>query len=362
MFSNRVTDILGIRYPILEGGMAIAGNGELAAAVSNGGGLGVVAANPGWSPMTERIENVRQHIRRAKALTDKPVGANVPLFFLDNFANHQIAMLIEEKVDVVITSGGSPKILTGKLKAAGIKMIHVVSNVRQAIAAQAAGVDIVVCEGYEAGGIEGADEITTMVLTPLVAQAVDIPVVAAGGIADGRGFMAAMALGAEGVQMGTAFLAASECHVHPRFKEAIVNSPDAATVMTQRILGRLSRVLKTDFTVKMVDMDRRNAIDELKDLIASVPPSIIGSNPSPTINGQYRVQMLGDLENGDGAAGQSAALVKEVKGAADIIAEVIAGAEAIACRWGGIAAAAGKESATPAVRSARSASGARNAA
>lgn len=333
MFASRVTEILGIRYPILEGGMAIAGNGDLAAAVSNGGGLGVVAANPGWSPMTERIENVRRHIRRAKELTDKPVGANVPLFFLDNFANNQVSMLIEEKVDVVITSGGSPKILTGKLKDAGIKMIHVVSNVRQAVAAQAAGVDIVVCEGYEAGGVEGADELTTMVLTPLVVDAVDIPVVAAGGIADGRGLMAALALGAEGVQMGTAFLAASECHVHPRFKQAICESPDTATVMTQRILGRLSRVLKTDFTMKMVEYDRRYAVEELKAHIESVPPSIIGSNPSPTINGQYRVQMLGDLEHGDGAAGQSAALVKAVKPAAQIIAEVIGGAQVIAAQW-----------------------------
>ena len=340
MFKNRVTDILGIEYPILEGGMAIAGNGELAAAISNGGGLGVVSANPGWSPMDERIENVRHHIRRARELTNKPIGANVPLFFLDNFADRQIAMLLEEKVDVVITSGGSPRILTPTLKKAGIKMIHVVSNVRQAIGAQAAGVDIVVCEGYEAGGIEGADELTTMVLTPLVVDAVDIPVVAAGGIADGRGYMAAMALGAEGIQMGTAFLAASECHVHQRFKEAIVNSGDAATLMTQRILGRLSRVLKTDFTQKMYEMDRRNAVDELKALIASVPPSIVGRNPSPTINGQYRVQMLGDLENGDGAAGQSAALVRNIRRAADIIADVISEAEAIARRWGALGAGA----------------------
>ena len=333
MFRNRVTDILGIDHPILEGGMAIAGNGELAAAVSNGGGLGVVSANPGWSPMTERVENVRQHIRLARKLTSRPIGANVPLFFLDSFADHQVSMLIEEKVDVVVTSGGSPKILTGTLKKAGIKMIHVVSNVRQAIAAQAAGVDIVVCEGYEAGGVEGADELTTMVLTPLVVDAVDIPVVAAGGIADGRGFMAAMALGAEGVQMGTAFLASAECHVHQRFKQAIVESDDAATVMTQRILGRLSRVLKTEFTRRMYDMDRRHAVDELKELIASVPPSIIGSHPSPTINGQYRVQMLGDLENGDGAAGQSAALVRRIKTAAEVIADVIAGAEAISRQW-----------------------------
>ena len=343
MFKNRVTDILGIRFPILEGGMSMAGNGELAAAVSNGGGLGVVSANPGWSALEDRIENVRRHIRRARELTSNPIGANVPLFFLENFAERQVSMLIEEKLDVVVTSGGSPKILTSTLKQAGIKIIHVVSNVKQAIAAEAAGVDMVVCEGYEAGGIEGADELTTLVLTPLVVDAVRIPVVAAGGIADGRGFMAALALGAEGVQMGTAFLASSECHVHQRFKEAIVNSGDTATVMTQRVLGRLSRVLKTKFTTRMYEMDRCNAVDDLKALIASVPPAIVGINPTPTINGQFRVQMLGDMENGDGAAGQSAALVREIKSAADVIADVIAEAEAIARTWGTLASGAKPE-------------------
>jgi len=334
MFKSRVTEILGIEHPVLEGGMSLAGNGELAAAVSNAGGLGIVSANPGWSSMDDRLDNVRQHIRIAKSLTDKPIAANVPLFFVDNFAQRHVAMLIEEKVEVVTTSGGSPKILTALLKNAGIKVIHVVGNVKQALAAEAAGVDLVVCEGYEAGGIEGPDELTTLVLTPLVVDALKIPVVAAGGIADGRGFMAAMALGAEGVQLGTAFLASSECHVHPNFKQAIVSSTDTATVMTQRALGRLSRVLRTEYTSKMAEMDRRGAVDEIRALIASVPATLTGKTPTPTFNGQFRGQMYGDLVNGEGAAGQSAALVREVKTAAAVIHDMLAEAEEIARRWG----------------------------
>ena len=328
MMQNRVTDILGIRYPIVEGGMSIAGNGLLAAAVSNGGGLGVVSSNPGWSPVASRIENVQYHIREARNNTKLPIGANVPLFHVGEYAERHIEMLIEESVEVVVTSGGSPKKLTPRLKAAGVTVMHVVGNAKQAKAAEDAGVDVVVCEGYEAGGIESPDELTTFVMTPIVADAVSLPVIAAGGIADGRGYLAALALGAEGVQVGSAFMATTECHVHPRFKQALVDSTDVATLMTTRSLGKLSRVLKTDLTMKMVELERRGAIDELKALMQSVPSRVEQIAGAQSIGAHYRGQMEGDLETGEGAAGQGVALVREVKSAAEFIADMVAEADA----------------------------------
>jgi enoyl-[acyl-carrier protein] reductase II len=331
MFRTRVTDLLGIRYPIIEGGMTMNGNGELAAAVSNGGGLGVVATNPGWSDKSVRVETVRRHIRRARELTDKPIGANLTVMLLDEFARSQIAMFIEEKIDVVTTSGGSPKHVLPILKDAGIKTICIVSNVKQALSVQAAGADMVVCEGYEAGGLEGLDELTTMVLTPLVADAVDIPVIAAGGIGDGRAFMAALALGAEGVQMGTRFLATTECNAHQRTKEAIAASPDVASVIMHRSRGILSRVLKTNFTKRVQELDHRREEAELQALIGGGQRA--DKDKPEAFNRAYRGQMLGDLETGYAAVGQVAGLVREIKPAAQVIADMIAQAESIAERW-----------------------------
>jgi enoyl-[acyl-carrier protein] reductase II len=304
--------------------MAIAGNGELAAAVSNGGGLGVISSNPGWANVEDRTENVRAHIKRAKALTHKPLGANFPLFILGEYAQRHFEMLVEEGIRVVACSGGSPKAMTRQFKDAGMTVLHVVGNVKQARAAEDAGVDLVVCEGYEAGGVENPDELTTMVLTPCVVDAVKIPVLAAGGIADARGLLAAFALGAEGVQMGSAFLATHECHVHDDFKQAIVRSGDTATVMTQRALGRLSRALKTELTLKMVELDRRGAADELRALLASHPS---GRDP------QYRGQMEGDMVHGEPAAGQAVALVREIKSASELVRDLVRGAERILESW-----------------------------
>jgi enoyl-[acyl-carrier protein] reductase II len=330
LFRTRVTEILGIDCPIVEGGMAMAGNGELAAAVSNGGGLGVVSSNPGWAPLERRTENVRDHIRRARALTDRPLGANFPLFILGEHVERHLEMVVEEGIRIVVASGGSPKAMTRRFKDAGLTVLHVVGNVRQARAAEDAGVDMVVCEGYEAGGVENPDELTTMVLTPCVVDAVRIPVLAAGGIADARGLVAAFALGAEGVQMGSAFLATRECHVHPNFKKAIVESGDTATLMTQRALGRLSRALKTDLTIKLQELDRRGAADEIKALLAARPPGAQGRSD----DAQYRGQMEGDLVTGEPAAGQAVALVREIKSASDVVRDVMSGAKAILERWG----------------------------
>jgi enoyl-[acyl-carrier protein] reductase II len=324
LFKTRVTEILGIEHPIVEGGMAMAGNGELAAAVSNGGGLGVVSSNPGWAAVEDRTENVRAHIRRAKALTDRPLGANFPIFILGSYADRHLEMIVEEGIRIVACSGGSPKAMTRKFKDAGLTVLHVVGNVKQARAAEDAGVDLVVCEGYEAGGVENPDELTTMVLVPCVVDALKIPVLAAGGIADARGLVAAFALGAEGVQMGSAFLATKECHVHPNFKQAIVSSGDTATVMTQRALGRLSRAMKTEFTLKLQELDRRGAAEELKALLASAPPGK---------DAQFRGQMEGDMTNGEPAAGQAIALVREIKSASDVVRDMMAGARQILAGW-----------------------------
>ena len=331
MWKTRVTEILGIEYPILEGGMAIAGNGELAAAVSNAGGLGMVSSNPGWAPLADRTENVRLHIRRAKELTDKPFGANFPIFILSDIAEQHIEMLLEEGVQVVTQSGGNPKLHTKRLKDAGLTVLHVVANVKQALAAEAAGVDIVVAEGYEAGGVNSPDEVTSMVLTPCVADAVSVPVVTAGGIADGRGLVAAMALGAEGVQMGSAFLATFECHVHDDFKHAIVEAKDTGTLITQRAIGRLSRSLRNPFSEKMRELDQRAAVDEIKAFLGAAMNKGDKTN-TPTIDVQYQGQMQGDLVNGEAALGQTAGLIREVRSAGDVVRAAIAQATEIAER------------------------------
>jgi enoyl-[acyl-carrier protein] reductase II len=311
--------------------MTMNGNGELAAAVSNGGGIGVVAANPGWSDKSVRVDTVRRHIRLARELTDKPIGANLTLMLFDEYTQAHIAMLIEEKIDFVTTSGGNPKKALPILKDAGIKTASVVANVRQAVSAQECGADLVICEGYEAGGLEGADELTTMVLTPLVADAVDIPVISAGGIGTGRAFMAAMALGAEGVQMGTAFLPTVECNAHQKTKEAIVASSDVASLIMHRSTGVLSRVLKTEFTKKIHELDKRFELDELRSLMGGGQRA--DKDKPEAFNRAYRGQMLGDLETGYTAVGQVAGLLKEIKPAAQVIADIVAEAETIARRW-----------------------------
>ena len=315
MWKTRVTELLGIEYPLIEGGMSMASNGELAAAVSNAGGLGMIGSNPGWVPVEERAENVRNHIRRAKALTNRPFGVNFTLFDLKEMADKQMDIAIEEGVRVAVCSGGSPKLHTRKLKDAGVVVMHVVGNVRQAQGAEAAGVDIVIGEGYEAGGINSPDELTTMVLIPYLVDAVKIPVVAAGGIGDSRAFVAAMALGAEAVQMGSVFLATKECHVHQAFKEAIVAAKDTDTIITQRSLGSRVRSLKNAYSLKMLELDLKGDVEGLKKY---------------TVRGRGRSgQMEGDAVNSDLNVGQVAGQIKEIKSAGDVVRDVIGGAAAV---------------------------------
>lgn len=320
MWKTRVCELLGIEYPIVEGGMTMAGNGELAAAVSNAGGLGMIGMNPGWSPPDEQIENLRDHIRRAKNLTSKPFGVNFTIFVGNEIDSERtkkcMDMAVEEGVKIAACSGGSPRQYTKHLKDNGIKVIHVVGNVRQAKTAEDAGVDIIAAEGYEAGGVESTDELTTIVLIPYVVDAVQVPVLAAGGIADSRSFIAALALGAEGVQIGSRFVAARECHAHNNFKEAIVKAGDTDTFITRRKIGFRIRSLRNEFTKKLEEMDVSTASPkEYLDFIG--------------LGTAREGQMLGDTVMGDMNIGQVAGMINEIVSAEEIVRGIIDGAASV---------------------------------
>ena len=316
MWKTRVCDILGIEYPILEGGMTIAGNAELAAAVSEAGGLGMLGCNPGWSPPEQHVEHLRTHIRKLKGMVKKPFGVNFTLFAMQDKAEALIDMAIEEGIKIAVTSGGNPRLFTRHLKDADLTVMHVVGNVRQAKAAEESGVDIVIAEGYEAGGVNFPDELTTMVLVPYITSAVQVPVVAAGGIYDARSFVAAIALGADGVQMGSRFLTTKECHVHDNYKQAIVNAKDTDTAITRRKLRLRVRSLKNEYTQHLEEMERSSATAE--DI-----QSYIGF-------GTAREGMMdGDTVKGDMLVGQMAGMITEVLTAADVVRQVIANATAI---------------------------------
>lgn len=314
MWKTRVCDILGVKYPILQGGMTMAGNPELAAAISNAGALGMVGANPGWMPLEQREDNLRRAVRKTKSLTAKPFGVNMTLQAMEALAGRLIDIALEEGVKIIACSGGSPKLYTKKIKDAGAVSIHVLGNAKQAQTAEACGVDIVVGEGYEAGGFNSHDELTTFVLVHYLADAVKIPVVAAGGICDARGFLAALALGAEGVQIGTRFIVTKECHVHPKFKDAIVAAQDTDTIVIMRALGHVERSLKSEYTAKILDMDRRGAVEEEKTFIG---------------RGRSREgQLLGDAVNGNMSAGQNAGMIKDIPSAAEVVQRIMAGIDA----------------------------------
>lgn len=315
MWKTKVCELLGIKYPILEGGMAIAGNPELAAAVSDAGGLGMLGSNPGKVIPEKREENLRNCIKKIKKLTDKPFGVNIPIYADPETSKNLLESAIEEGVKVIATSGGNPALLTPRIKEAGCKSIHVISNRKQAKKAEAIGVDIIVAEGYEAGGANSPDEITTFVMIPTIVDEVNVPVVAAGGIGDARGFIAALALGAEGVQMGSRFIVTKECHAHPNFKKAIIEANDTDTVITRRAIGRRVRSLKNDFVNKILELDRRCASDEMKIFI-----------------GQGRAkegQLLGDTKNGEMSIGQISGNIDDILSAQQVIDNIVNNAEKV---------------------------------
>jgi enoyl-[acyl-carrier protein] reductase II len=298
--------------------MAMAGNPELAAAVSNAGALGVLGSNSGWVPEEGREDHFRDGIRRIREMTDKPFGVNIPIYAMKELATKLVDIALEEKVKVVVCSGGSPLLFTRRIKEAGATSVHLVYNVKQAKNAEAAGVDIVIAEGYEAGGVNSPDELTTFVLVPCIADCVKIPVVAAGGICDARGFVAALALGAEGIQMGSRFVATEECRVHDDYKKAIVSAGETDTMITRRILGLRVRSLKNDFINRLGEMDQRGGVEEMK--------SFVG--PGRAREGQ----ILGDSKNGDMSIGQVAGMISEILTAREVIERVVNGTDAVMSR------------------------------
>jgi enoyl-[acyl-carrier protein] reductase II len=308
---------LGIEYPIIQAGMAWAAGAELAAAVSNAGGLGMITATAGAPAEFGSPDNLRKQIRRTRSLTDKPFGVNIGM---ENPSHKELVPVpVEEGVEIVSTAGGSPTLHTRYLKQAGAKVIHAVFSVRHARRAEAEGVDVVVATGYEAGGVISQDEITTFVLVPQVVDAVKIPVVAAGGIADARGLVAALALGAEGILMGTRFLATHECSSHPDFKQAILGAIDTDTIPTGRGSIVEARVLKNEFARQMLEMERDKMSAE--ELVA-----FIGA-------GRIRNALVeGDMKNGSVLCGAIAGMITEVVSAGEVVRSLVDGYEAIASR------------------------------
>jgi enoyl-[acyl-carrier protein] reductase II len=299
-FTNRITQLFGIRYPIIQAGMVWASGWRLASAVSNAGGLGLIGSGS-MHPLV-----LKEHIQKCKAATNKPFGVNVPLLY-PNIDQH-IQIIIEEKVPVVFTSAGNPATWTTVLKQAGIKVVHVVSSSRFAVKAQQAGCDAVVAEGFEAGGHNGREETTTLVLIPAVCSAVAIPVIAAGGIATGRQMLAAMVLGAEGIQAGSRFVASYESSAHQKFKEAVINATEGDTQLSLKQLTPV-RLMKNKF---FTDVQQA----ELNGVSVDTLQSLLGKGRAK--NGMFE----GDLENGELEIGQVSALIKNIQPAADIVDEL----------------------------------------
>ena len=288
---TRITTLLGIEYPIIQGGMIWASQWPLVVAVSQAGGLGLL----GSGSMTP--EELRSQIRKCKSLTEKPFGVNVPLMYANSTQTMEVIM--EEGVSVVFTSAGNPALWTEKLHERGIKVVHVVSSSRFALKAEAAGVDAVVAEGFEAGGHNGREETTTLVLLPQVCQAVSIPVIAAGGIASGKAMFAAMALGASAVQLGSRFIATEEATVHPDFKAAVLKAKEGDTVLTLKELSPV-RLLKNPFyeQVEALYNQREATPENLRQLLGKGRAKL----------GMYE----GDLKEGELEIGQVSSLIKEV--------------------------------------------------
>lgn len=300
MFQNRITDLFGIRYPIVQAGMIWASGWKLASAVSKAGGLGIIGAGSMYP------EVLREHIRRCKGATDKPFAVNVPLLY-PNLEQH-IQIIIEEGVKIVFTSAGNPKTWTQYFKERGITVVHVVSSSKFALKAQEAGCDAVVAEGFEAGGHNGREETTTLVLIPAVAGAVRIPVIAAGGIATGRQMLATMVLGAEGVQIGSRFVASEEASSHPAFKEAVVKAGEGSTQLSLKALTPV-RLLKNRFFEQVQQAEARGASpEELSQLLGRARAK----------KGMYE----GDMEEGELEIGQVTALIKEILPAQKIVEEI----------------------------------------
>lgn len=303
MIKTKITELFGIEYPIFQGGMAWVAEAQLAAAVSNAGGIGLIAG--GSAPP----EVIREEIRRTKELTDKPFGVNIML--MSPYAGELAQLVIEEGVAVVTTGAGNPGKYIASWKQAGIKVVPVVPSVALAKRMERAGADALVAEGCEAGGHIG--ELTTMALVPQIVDAVTIPVLAAGGIADGRGVAAALMLGAQGVQVGTRFLAAEECQIHQNYKELVLKAKDTDSAVTGRGTGHPVRQIRSKFTRRVLELESREADPEEFEAL--------------TVGSLKKAVVDGNVDEGSFMAGQIAGMVSKIQPAQEIVDEMFGEAE-----------------------------------
>lgn len=298
---NKITSLFKIQYPIVQAGMIWCSGWKLASAVSNAGGLGIIGSGSMYPEILE------EHLIKCKEATDKPFGVNLPMLY-PNIDEH-IQLIIKHKVPIVFTSAGNPKTYTSLLKSHGITVVHVVSSVKFAKKAEESGVDAVVAEGFEAGGHNGRDETTTLCLIPMVAAEINIPLIAAGGIGTGRGMLAAMNLGADGVQIGSRFVASPESSAHANFKKVVIDSEEGDTLLTLKELTPV-RLVKNDFFNQLqIAYQNGASAEELKNLLG---------------RGRAKKGMFeGDLVEGELEIGQIAGLIDEIKPAKEIINEII---------------------------------------
>ena len=298
---NRITQLFNIEYPIIQAGMVWASGWRLASAVSNAGGLGLIGAGSMYP------EVLKEHIQKCKKATSKPFGVNVPMLYPS--VEEIMKIIVDEGVKIVFTSAGNPKTWTSYLKEHGITVVHVVSSVKFALKAQEAGVDAVVAEGFEAGGHNGRDETTTFTLIPMVKEKISIPLIAAGGIASGRGMLAAMILGADGVQIGSRFVASDEASSHINFKQKVVEAQEGDTQLTLKELAPV-RLLKNKFYYEVEELYKQNpTVEQLKELLGRARAK----------KGMFE----GDLDDGELEIGQVAGLIHDIKPAATILKDLL---------------------------------------
>lgn len=301
MLKNRIIKLFGIQYPIIQGGMIWISGWKLASAVSNAGGLGLIGGG------SMRPDLFREHIQKCKTATQKPFGVNIPLLY--PYAEEQIQIAVDEGVKIVFTSAGSPKKYTAYLKEYGIKVAHVVANLKFAIKSQEAGVDAIVAEGFEAGGHNGLEELTTFTLIPEVAKSIDIPLIAAGGIGTGRGLLAALALGADGVQIGSRFVASEESSAHINFKNKVVEAKAGDTEL----------MFKKYIPVRLLDNDFAQKIRKLQIDGATKETLIVALGKGRAMKGMFE----GDLIEGELEIGQISSLINKIMPVSEIINEII---------------------------------------
>lgn len=316
MFKTRITELFGIKHPIICGGMHLLSRAELVAAVSNAGGLGILA-----STTFEKKEELREEIRKTKSLTDKPFGVNLNLFPMmrQRSVEEDIDLFIDEGVEIVESSGASPEPYVPRLKEAGVKIMHKVPAVRYAQKAERVGVDAVTIVGFECAGHPGMDDVTSLILVPLTVDALKIPVVAGGGFCDARSFVAALALGADGVVMGTRFVLTYECVVHPKIKELLVKAKETDTTLIDRSLGLPMRVIKNKPAEKALEMDKRGA--SLEELL-----TVIGGELGK------KAWMEGDIDAGVLSLGMAVGRIHEILSVKEVIDGIIEEAKDICKR------------------------------